>query len=76
MIDATFKWEPISTAPKNREIIVFCLGTEGLNDLVSFCKWHPEAGFCVDELREPVAWTEHPLRTIIKGVLKEDPKVS
>lgn len=54
----TEEWAPISTAPKDREIQVFCPEKEGLLPMVSRCKWHPDAGFCVDELREPTLWAE------------------
>jgi hypothetical protein len=53
-------WHPIETAPKDREIVVYAPGREGLGELVSLCQWHPDAGFCIDELREPTLWTEKP----------------
>jgi hypothetical protein len=52
-------WRPISTAPKDREIEVRCPPREGLPELISKCLWHPDAGFCVDELREATHWREH-----------------
>lgn len=47
--------------PKDRMILVFAPGDdpefhETLPDLVSLCKWHPDAGFCVDELRQATHW--------------------
>ena len=51
-------WQPITKAPRDREIEVLCPPREGLPELVSKCKWHPDAGFCVDELREPTHWRE------------------
>ena len=52
------KWKPINSAPRNREIEVWCPPREDLPELVSKCLWHPDAGFCVDELREPTHWRE------------------
>ena len=49
-------WQPISRAPRDREIEVLCPPREGLPELISKCLWHPDAGFCVDELREPTHW--------------------
>lgn len=56
-------WEPIETAPKDRPIRLFAPGVsdrwEGdLGDLIAVCRWHPDAGFCVCELREPTHWQE------------------
>jgi len=53
-------WKPIESAPQDREIVVYAPGREGLGELVSLCQWHPDAGFCIDELREPTLWTEKP----------------
>ena len=50
------KWQSIKTAPKNQEIIVYCTSFQDQPHMVSLCRWHPDAGFCVDELRHPVAW--------------------
>ena len=46
-------WQPIEDAPDDRLIAVWCPAREGLDELMSFCRHHPDAGFCVDELREP-----------------------
>lgn len=32
----------------------------GLPPFMSVCAWHPEAGFCTDELREPTKFMELP----------------
>lgn len=45
-------FQPMTTAPKDREIEVITDAREGLPPLVSKCRWHPNAGFCVDELYE------------------------
>jgi hypothetical protein len=54
-------WQPIDTAPKNgTEFIVYCPPAHGLRDMASICSWHEDAGFCVDELREPTHWIPLP----------------
>lgn len=53
-------WWPIATAPKNRLIVVYAPEREGLQEMASMCQWHPDAGFCIDELREPTHWSEKP----------------
>lgn len=53
------EWQPIETAPKDRLIEVFASEYEGLNAMISLCQWHPDAGFCVCELRTASHWREH-----------------
>ena len=54
-------WLPIESAPKDgTEIIVYCPPAHGLNHMASVCAWHEDAGFCVDELREPALWVPLP----------------
>jgi hypothetical protein len=56
-------WQPISTAPKDGTQFVALSQDMGGNDLppfVSLCAWHPDAGFCTDELREPTHWMSIP----------------
>lgn len=53
-------WQPIETAPKDRAILVWAPGRDGLSPLHSVCIWHPDAGFCIDELREPKYWMHLP----------------
>lgn len=54
-------WQPIETAPRDgTEIVVWCDGVQDLPPLASLCAWHPDAGFCVDELREPKYWIAPP----------------
>ena len=54
-------WLPIDSAPKDgTEIIVYCPPAHGLNHMVSVCAYHEDAGFCVDELREPAFWIPLP----------------
>lgn len=50
-------WKSIEDAPRDELIEVFAPGGPcDLPDLVSLCQWHPDAGFCVCELREPTHW--------------------
>lgn len=53
-------WKPIETAPKDREIIVYAPSRYDLDDMVSKCKFHEDAGFCIDELRIPMYWIDKP----------------
>lgn len=50
------KWRPIETAPKDRLILVYAPSYLELPAIMCLCQWHPDAGFCVDELREPTHW--------------------
>lgn len=55
-------WQLIDdNTPRDRLIIVFAAGDnpawgEPLPDIVCLCQWHPDAGYCVDELRQPTRW--------------------
>jgi hypothetical protein len=50
----TLPWMPISDAPKDGTLfLVWCPEAHGLPSMYSLCAWHTDAGFCVDELREP-----------------------
>lgn len=58
-------WQPIATAPRDRLILVFAPGEDprwspALPDLITVCRWHPDAGFCVCELRDPTHWMPLP----------------
>jgi hypothetical protein len=54
-------WQPIDSAPKDgSEIIVYAPSVHGLPSMVSKCAWHPDAGFCIDELRQPEYWIGFP----------------
>lgn len=52
-INSRIAWYPIEDAPKYELILVWCPPREGLSELFALCQWHEDAGFCVDELREP-----------------------
>lgn len=50
-------WQPIETAPRDGTIIwVYAAAAHGLPDFQSPCAWHPDAGFCADELRTVTHW--------------------
>ena len=50
-------WFDMAEAPRTGEVIeVFVPGKYDLPGFICDCAWTIEGGFCVDELREPVAW--------------------
>ena len=54
-------WQPIETAPKDGSLIIVRTDTrEGLPAFATVCRWHPDAGWCVDELREVTHWMPLP----------------
>jgi len=54
------QWQDISTAPRDgTPILVFAPSRDGLPDLMAVSKYHPDAGFCIDEIRFETHW--HPL---------------
>lgn len=64
--------------PKDRLIDVFAPGVYGLPFMVTHCQWHPDAGYCVDELRSPTHWREryvaqpHPPTASVEAVVLKD----
>lgn len=54
------RWKPMETAPKDRPILLRAPAREGLPAMQSVCKWHPDAGFCIDELRTLDGWMDLP----------------
>jgi hypothetical protein len=59
--DALRTWHPIETAPRDGTLIlVYAPSKHGLPAMFSMCAWHPDAGFCIDELREPSHWMKCP----------------
>lgn len=53
-------FEIASWAPRDREILVWAPARDGLPAMYSVCRWHPDAGYCIDEIREPTYWRELP----------------
>lgn len=55
------EWKLIDeNTPKDRSILVYAPGREGLGPLITICKWHEDVGFCIDLIREPTHWQELP----------------
>lgn len=55
------RWQPIDTAPTDGTLIlVYAPGVQDLDSIICPCAYHPDAGFCVDELREPTHWMPLP----------------
>ncbi len=52
----TDAWQPIATAPKDQQVFVYVSPAHGLPGFVSIAAWHPEAGWCADELRQITHW--------------------
>lgn len=46
----------MSKAPKDKAIWVWCPPRESLEEIICICQWDEYGGFCVDELRTPMAW--------------------
>lgn len=59
-VENTHQWQTIESAPKDREILVYAPSYQDLRPLISVCKWHDSAGFCIDELRQPSHYCELP----------------
>ena len=50
-------WQPIETAPMDgTRIVTYSPSYEGLAELFCVAAYHPDAGWCVDELRHPTHW--------------------
>jgi hypothetical protein len=49
-----------ATAPHDRPVVIYAPPREDLPEFAGMCEWHPDAGFCVCELREPTYWMDRP----------------
>lgn len=50
-------WMPIETAPRDGTMVwVYTAAREGLRSFQGPCAYHPDAGWCTDELREVTHW--------------------
>ena len=55
------RWRPIDTAPTDgTPVLVYAPEYGGLPELMSVCQWHADAGWCIDELRQPTDWMPMP----------------
>ena len=59
----------MEAAPRDQLLIVETDSAHGLSPFVTVCKWHPDAGFCVDELRDVIRW--RPLPALPKSAEQE-----
>jgi len=56
------EWKPIESAPRDgTPIWVWAPPAHGLSAMHSLCAYHPDAGFCIDELRDPTHWRPLPI---------------
>jgi hypothetical protein len=54
-------WMPIDeNTPKNREILVYAQNFPESKRIISACKYHESAGFCIDEFTNSTHWQELP----------------
>ena len=54
-------WKPIKTAPVDgRSVLVYAAPRDGLRGFVTVTSYHPDAGWCVDELCEVTHWMSLP----------------
>ena len=54
-------WYPIATAPKDGTVVwVYVAERDLLPAFQCICSYHPDAGWCVDELREVTHWRPLP----------------
>lgn len=58
LIDGLTQWQDIATAAEDPNLLieVYAPEREGLPPMVSLCRWHPDAGFCVCEIRNVTCW--------------------
>lgn len=55
------EWRPIATAPRDgTEVEVLAPAYQDLPPIQRRCAWHPDGGFCIDELRSPLWWRPAP----------------
>ncbi|NPD67259.1 hypothetical protein HN018_06690 [Lichenicola cladoniae] len=57
-------WLDLRDAPADGTVVeVLAPGREGLSTIICDCAYHPDAGWCVDQVREVMAW--RPKQTLI-----------
>jgi hypothetical protein len=54
-------WRPIASAPRNGTLVLFYAPSyEDLPEMMGVCAYHPDGGWCVDELRNVTHWMPLP----------------
>jgi hypothetical protein len=55
------EWQPIETAPMDgRTVLVWASPYDDLPGFQTTARYHPDAGWCVDELRKATHWMPLP----------------
>jgi hypothetical protein len=60
VLDSVKEWQPIETAPKDCDVLVYAAESDGLPGFITISRWHSDAGFCVCEIREATHWQPLP----------------
>jgi hypothetical protein len=51
------EWQPIETAPKDGTVVtVYVAARDNLPAFITHCAYHPDAGWCADEIRSVTHW--------------------
>ena len=67
-------WQPIETAPTDGTLVwVYTASAHDLSAFQGPCAWHPDAGWCTDELRCVTHWV--PLRDVYLPEPEAPPRV-
>lgn len=67
-------WQPIATAPKDGTVVlVYAAEREGLPAFQCTCGYHPDGGWCVDELRFVTHWQPLPPAPALRSQLPAAP---
>lgn len=69
------RWLPIALAPQGPldkfgfgpHILLYAPGRDGLPPIILVGAFHPDAGFCIDEIRDPTHWMLLPAPPKRKG---------
>ena len=55
------RWRPIETAPRDGTLcMVWAAPYQDLNGFVTWCAYHEDGGWCIDELRKVTHWMPLP----------------
>lgn len=68
-------WQPIASAPKDGMLVwVYAAEREELPAFQTWCAYDPDAGWCVDELREVTHWMPLPAPPVARTDAPEQEK--